>query len=112
MPASSSVTDRPATVTSPLGKDVLLLFRMTAREELGRLAEFQLELLSKNPEIKLEDVLGKSMTVGLALPEGNTRYFTGLCVRFSQTGRTGRFTQYQATLRPWLWMLTRTADCR
>ena len=46
---------RPATVTSPLGKDVLQLFRMTAREELGRLAEFELELLSADAKIKLED---------------------------------------------------------
>jgi len=106
------MASRPATVTSPLGKDVLLLFRMTAREELGRLAEFELELLSTDPKIKLEDVLGKSMTVGLELPGGKTRFFNGLCTRFSQTGRTGRYTQYQATLRPWLWLLTRTADCR
>jgi type VI secretion system secreted protein VgrG len=106
------MASRPATVTSPLGKDVLMLFRMTAREELGRLAEFQLELLSTDPKVKLEDVLGKSMTVGLELPGGKTRFFNGLCTRFSQTGRIGRYTQYQATLRPWLWLLTRTADCR
>jgi type VI secretion system secreted protein VgrG len=103
---------RPATVTSPLGADVLLLFRMTAREELGRLAEFQLELLSTDSEIKLEDVLGKHMTVELELPDDRTRYFDGLCTRFSQSGRIGRYTQYQATLRPWLWLLTRTSDCR
>ena len=106
------MSSRPATVTSPLGKDVLLLHRMTAREELGRLAEFELELLSLDPKIKLEDVLGKSVTVALDLPGGKTRFFNGLCTRFSQTGRTGRYTQYQATLRPWLWLLTRTADCR
>jgi type VI secretion system secreted protein VgrG len=85
---------------------------MTAREELGRLAEFELELLSTDPKVKLEDVLGKSMTVGLELPGGKTRFFDGLCTRFSLSGRIGRYTQYQATLRPWLWLLTRTADCR
>ena len=103
---------RPAVVTSSLGKDVLLLFRMVAREELGRLSEFQLELLSTDTKIKLEDVLGKGITVALELPGGKTRNFNGLCTRFSQTGRVGRYTQYQATLRPWLWLLTRTADCR
>jgi type VI secretion system secreted protein VgrG len=103
---------RPATVTSPLGKDVLLLFRMVAREELGRLSEFELELLSTDPKVKLEDLIGKGITVALELPNGKTRFFNGLCTRFSQSGRIGRYTQYQATLRPWLWLLTRTADCR
>jgi len=103
---------RPATVTGPLDKDVLLLHRMSAREELGRLAQFELELLSTDPKIKLEDVIGKGMTVGIELPGGKTRYFNGLCTRFSQSGRIGRYVQYEATLHPWLWLLTRTADCR
>ena len=106
------MSTRPASVTSPLGKDVLMLFRLSAREELGRLAEFELELLSSDPKIKLEDVVGKPMTVALDLPGGKTRFFNGLCTRFSQSGRIGRYVQYQATLRPWLWLLTRTADCR
>jgi type VI secretion system secreted protein VgrG len=106
------MSPRPATVTSPLGKDVLMLFRMTAREELGRLAEFELELLSTDAKIKLEDVLGKPFTIALEVPGDKPRYFNGLCTRFSQSGRVGRWTQYQATLRPWLWLLTRTADCR
>ncbi len=106
------MSPRPATVTSPLGKDVLMLFRMTAREELGRLAEFELELLSTDAKIKLEDVLGKPFTIALEVPGDKPRYLNGLCTRFSQSGRVGRWTQYQATLRPWLWLLTRTADCR
>ncbi len=107
-----STSTRPASVTSPLGKDVLYLFRLTAREELGRLGEFELELLSKDEKIKLEDVLGKPFTIALETPGDQPRYLNGLCTRFSQSGRIGRWTQYQATLRPWLWLLTRTADCR
>src|SRR6266536_472495 len=71
----TSLSSGPATVTGPLDKDVLLLHRLSAREELGRLAEFELDLLSTDPKIKLEDVIGKGMTVGRELPGGKTRYF-------------------------------------
>jgi type VI secretion system secreted protein VgrG len=102
---------RPITVTSPLGADVLKLYRMSATEQLGRLSRFELELLSTQADIKLDDLLGKPMSVALELPSNKARYLNGVVTRFAQTGRTGRFTQYHATLRPWLWLLTRTADC-
>ena len=102
---------RPITVTSPLGADVLKLYRLTATEELGWLSLFELELLSTQADIELDDLLGKPMSVALELPSGKVRYLNGVVTRFAQTGRTGRFTQYHATLRPWLWLLTRTADC-
>jgi type VI secretion system secreted protein VgrG len=99
-------------VTTPLGADVLLFHRMFAREEVSRLFEFQLDLLSEKGDINLDDVLGKTFTVKLELPNDKTRYFNGYVTRFSQVGMYGRYHSYQATLRPWLWLLTRTADCR
>ena len=44
---------------------------------------------------------------------GGTRYFNGFVTRFSYVGMRGqRYGIYHATLSPWLWFLTRTADCR
>src|SRR5262249_34559763 len=36
----------------------------------------------------------------------------GFVTRFAQGGSTGRYARYFATVHPWLWFLTRTADCR
>ncbi len=99
-------------ITTPLGEDVLLFHRMTAREELGRLSEFQIDLLSTRSDIDLDEILAKNVTVKLALPEGKTRYYNGYVTRFSQMGTRGRHHLYQAIVRPWLWFLTRTSDCR
>jgi len=99
-------------VSSPLGKELLLFRRMTATEALSRLFEFQLDLLSENSGIKLEEVLGQRLTIRLELPSGEFRYFNGCVSRFCQVGTDGRYAVYEATLRPWLWFLTRTADCR
>src|SRR4029453_19039053 len=102
---------RPHEIDRPLGPDILF-HRMRAREELGRLGEYQLELLSLKKNINLDDILGKSVTVHLALPDDSTRYFNGFVVRFAQGGSYGRYYRYSAVVRSWLWFLTRTTDCR
>ncbi len=103
---------RQVKVSGPLAADVLLFRRMSGREELGRLFEYDLELLSLDEKIKLQDVLGKPMTVSLLLQDDTVRYFNGYVSQFSYHGRSGGYAVYHATLRPWLWFLTRAADCR
>ena len=103
---------REVEVSSPLGEGALLFHRMTAREELGRLFEYELDLLSKDEQIKFKDVLGQPLTVHLDLPSGKKRHFNGFATRFSQPGKVGNYSAYRCVLRPWLWFLTRTTDCR
>ena len=99
-------------ITTPLGDEVLLFHGMHAREELGRLSEFQLDLLSAKNDINPDDILGKNVTVKVALPDDSTRYFNGFVTRFAQGGSYGRYVRYSAVVHPWLWFLTRTTDCK
>jgi len=105
-------SDRPVSVTSPLGPDVLLFHRITVNEALGQLFDFQLEVISSDHSIELETLLGQSMTVHLELPGGGVRHFNGMVSQLSSLGSIGRFAHYGITLQPWLWFLSRTADCR
>ena len=104
--------NRSIVVTSPLGEDVLLFHSMNVNEQLGRLFQFDLNLLSEDPEIKLQDILAQNVTVRYLRPDGENRYFNGFVNQFSQAGTHGNLFVYRATLRPWFWFLTRTADCR
>src|SRR4051812_42563100 len=99
-------------IATPLGEDVLLFHGMQGREELGRLSEYQLALLSKRSDINLDEILGQNVTIRLELPDDSSRYFNGYVTRFAQGGKLGRYHRYFAEVRPWLWFLTRTADCR
>jgi type VI secretion system secreted protein VgrG len=103
---------RTIEITTPLEKDMLLLHRMRGKEELGRLFEYQLDLLSADPSVPLDEVLGKTLTITLRRPEEEVRYFNGYCTRISQGGKRGRYYTYSATMSPWLWFLTRTTNCR
>ncbi len=105
-------TGRFISIKTPLDEGKLLFNRMSVHEELGRLFEYSLELLSEDSEIKLEDVLGQPMTIKLELPDGSFRYFNGFVTRFSLTGSHGKYITYRALLRPWFWFLTRKSDCR
>jgi hypothetical protein len=73
-------------ITTPVGDDVLLFYGMHAREELGRLGEYQLDLLSQKKDINPNDILGKNVTVKVELPDESIRYFNGFVTRFAQGG--------------------------
>src|SRR5215469_15528849 len=106
------MADRLMQISTPLAEDVLLFQGLHAWEELSRPFEHQLTLLSTHKDINLDEVLGQPVSVQLGLPNGKHRYFSGYVTRFAQSGMVGRYYRYTATSRPWLWFLTRTADCR
>src|SRR5262245_11915993 len=109
----SSSMARPYELITPLGPDVLLFRALSGREELGRLSAFDLWALSTRGDINPGDLLGKSVTVKVALRDGGYRYFNLYVVRFAHgASMVGRYHEHRLTLRPWLWFLTRTADCR
>lgn len=107
MPAASD----PISLSGPHADD-LALRGMTATERLGRPFAYQLEFESKLGDLAYEDFLGQTVTVGLSLSTGSMRYFNGIVVKFAQRTRSGDWHRYQAELRPWFWLLTRTADCK
>lgn len=99
-------------VTTPLGDDALLLQKFAGQEGISQLFNFQLELISKKPPIKLESIIGQTVTVNIALSDVSTRHFNGFVSQFAQTGQDSQFTYYQAEMVPWLWFLSQTSDCR
>ena len=100
------------TITTPLGPDKLLLKGMTGSEGMSRLFRFDLDLLSEDPDIDFTQIIGKNVTIAATQADNTPRYFNGIISRFSQAGADETFTSYRAEMVPWLWLLTRTADCK
>ncbi|HEX8686598.1 MAG TPA: type VI secretion system tip protein TssI/VgrG, partial [Pyrinomonadaceae bacterium] len=99
-------------VTTPLGPDKLLVRGFAGEEHISAPFRFDVEMVSEDPALDFAAVVGKGATVTLHLNDGGLHHFHGLVERFVQEDNDGRFTTYHAELRPWLWMLTKTADCR
>ena len=99
-------------IDTPLGPDKLLLKGFRGSEGISRLFRFELDLRSEDPGIPLADIIGKNVTLTLKQVDATPRYFNGVISRFGQGVSEERFTSYHAEMVPWLWFLTRTADCR
>jgi type VI secretion system secreted protein VgrG len=104
--------NREVDVTTALGTDVLLFERMSGTEQLGRLSEYRVTMLSTKPDLKIADVLGKPLGVHIDLPAGGKRHFNGVVTRFASSGWHGSLCRYEAVVHPWLWLLTRSSNCR
>jgi type VI secretion system secreted protein VgrG len=110
MPATDR--NRPMRLRTPLGADALLVTQLSGVEALGQLFEYDLTLVSERADLNPDEILAQSITVEIALPEDRTRFVNGYVTEFSQVGYGERYHEYRATIRPWLWFLTRMADCR
>src|SRR5262245_61204351 len=99
-------------IQTPLGDDALLVRSVSCTEQISRLFQIELDLISSNGEIAFEDLIGEHATLRLEVVKDQTRYFNGVISRFVQTKNEGSFAHYRATVVPWLWLLTRTSDCR
>ncbi len=111
--------NRLLAIDTPLGADKLLLVRFSGTEGMSRLFEFELELLSEDHAIDFKKIIGQEVTVRIKLHDDKERFFHGIIARFSQKSgdaksgsETPTFSSYTATMVPFFWMLTQTADSR
>ena len=106
--------ERPLAITTPLGKDVLLLTGFRGHETISQLFNFQVDLLGEaQSDIRFERILGQKVTVELRLVNQEKRYFNGLVKRFSQGARNdAHFVHFRAEVVPRLWLLTKKVRCR
>lgn len=104
---------RPLAVTTPLGKDALLLVELRGREAISELFNFQFDLLAKNEAgVAFDRLLGQKVCGELLLPDGKSRYFHGIVNRLSQGRRDLTFTHYRADIVPQFWVLTKKVQSR
>ncbi len=99
-------------VSTPFGKDKLLLTGFTGEERISGLFHFRLELASEDYALDFKTIVGKGATVAFVLADDSKRYVHGIVGRFAQTGTRDGLATYQAELHPWAWLLGLSADCR
>jgi type VI secretion system secreted protein VgrG len=113
-----SQENRQIRISTVLGEDVLHVEALHGSEGISQLFSYELSLVSEARGICFEKLIGTSVTVSINLSSGNKRYLNGIISSFSQgssgksTGSDSRFSHYRATMVPWLWLLTRSAESR
>jgi type VI secretion system secreted protein VgrG len=111
--------NRLISVTTPLGKDILLLESFSGVEEVSRLFRFDLEMLAESKTaVKFDQLLGKALTVTVLLPDGTKRYISGICDKLTESEEVvaaqgeQNFIRYRAEIVPSFWLLTRKVQTR
>jgi len=85
---------------------------MSGSESLGGLFEYEVEVASKESDIKANEVLGKKLTITIPMRSGGDRCFNGHVTSWTFRGVRNDRIIYHLTLHPWLWFLGLTSDCR
>src|SRR5262249_10825166 len=101
------------TVTTPLGKDKLLLVGLTGTEAISELFRIQLEAIAENDtQVPFDQLLGKKVTAQIMAPGGNRRYLNGICNRILQARQDSFSASTRLEIVPEFWFLTRKAQSR
>ncbi|HVS35603.1 MAG TPA: type VI secretion system tip protein TssI/VgrG [Gemmataceae bacterium] len=105
---------RPLSITTPLGKDILLLIGIYGAEAVSQLFHFRFEALAENKtDVAFDKLLGQKVSAALTLPDNKTqRWFSGIVQRVAQGERDQFFTIYEVEIVPPAWLLTRRTQSR
>jgi type VI secretion system secreted protein VgrG len=100
-------------LTTPLGPLTVILTGFNGSESLSRPFSFRLDMISQQTSIDPAALLGKPVSWSVRDSEGGERPFSGIVRQFVRGERWARdIYVYHAEIVPWLWLLSRTADCR
>ncbi|WP_299750842.1 type VI secretion system tip protein TssI/VgrG [uncultured Tateyamaria sp.] len=99
-------------LSGPLDPETLLFSQMTGRDAVSDCYRFVVEMLSDDPTLPVDDVLGQPMNIEIGLGDDEPVYLGGYVSEFSLTKLEGVDAYYSATLRPWLWFLSQSTDNR
>jgi type VI secretion system secreted protein VgrG len=107
-------TTRLLSLTTTLGKDMLLVDGFTGREAISSLSEFELDLLSSpDTPVSPPALIGTRVTLGIAYNiGGDQRYFNGIVRSLALVAGDTEFLVYKAEVVPSLWLLTLNTQTR
>ncbi|WP_296225552.1 type VI secretion system Vgr family protein [Ralstonia sp. UBA689] len=127
--SSRTVKATSEAIPALLGQPQLEFVRVSGREALSELFTYTVDLRAVSPaaeqamlEADLDAAIGQEMTLTIELDGMGTdllggigageRQITGIISSVEQIGGISDNRLYRYTLRPWLWLATRTADHR
>lgn len=103
---------RVGVLTTPLGKDVLVLQKFDGFEGLGELFEFHVDALSEQENLNFDKAIGQSCTIKLNTHDNKARVIDGILTEAQAVQKTADYYQYRLLLRPWFALLDHKSDCR
>lgn len=102
-------TNAKAVARTPLG-DTFTFTRLDGRDEISRCFAYTVVLVGRNANVDPLQMLGQ--VVSIEAEDEPKRWFSGLASDFRLIRIEDGLARYEAVVRPWLWFLSNTTDCR
>lgn len=109
---NSDQQGRVAELVTPAVTNKFVLVHFEGTESLSGLFEYRIEALCDDQNFNFDNLLGKRAHVRFRSYGKVDRFFSGIVVDTQWIGTRQDSFAYRLTLRPWLWLLGRRADCR
>ncbi len=104
--------NRKLKLKGPLDPKKMILVRAEVVEGLSMLTETDIQFVSPDHDLKLDDVVGQKMSLEVEDEEEAARHWHGHCISCAYEGKFGSQALFRAEVRPWFWFLTLHTDCR
>jgi type VI secretion system secreted protein VgrG len=97
---------------TPLEENRLLLKSFDGEEQMSGLFRYQLEMVSEDLDVPIDDIVGKPVSFGIkSRDRKQIRWWNGVVSRAQALPVEEHMGRYRAEVVPWLWFLTRTSNC-
>jgi type VI secretion system secreted protein VgrG len=102
------------TLKTPSGTGPFLVISVEGCERLSQPFEYRLRASCNAQEFSFKLLLGKAVTLGIALDGGGVRYINAIVTRLTllEVAPRREVATYELELRPFLWLLSLAADCK
>jgi type VI secretion system secreted protein VgrG len=110
--ATYTQANQPIEIVTPLGKDALLITGFQGEEGISRLFHFHVDMIAEaKKDVAFDQILGQKVSLRLNVGS-KPRYFSGICIRFSQGEADTDFCAYQMEMAPAFWLFSKVARTR
>jgi type VI secretion system secreted protein VgrG len=103
--------DRATYVQTPLPTEALTFTQLNGEEAISRCFSYTVGFASRDFAVDPLKMLGSHVSI-LAEAGPPARWFDGIVAAFQLVRFDEAIAEYEAVLRPWLWFLSHTVDCR
>jgi type VI secretion system secreted protein VgrG len=99
-------------LTTALGANELHFAKLIAKDKLSEPFRYEFHMLTRVTDLDFKSQLGAPLSLEMDMGNAGKRYFSGVCTKISHVGPSSSYEHYVAIVRPNLWTLRQSADCR